>query len=115
RTTLTRRTRNTRSTDRTSFRHPQGLYEPWQAVPVPAPRLLALNEALATELGVDADALRAPDGVDVLVGKATSHGASPVAQAYAGLQLGGFAPRLGEGRGLLLGGVPAVPGSRRAG
>ncbi|MGH3779483.1 MAG: hypothetical protein ACRDRO_02345 [Pseudonocardiaceae bacterium] len=63
-----------------------GLYEPWQATPAPASRLLALNEELVTELGVDADALRAPDGVAVLVGNATPDGASPVAQAYAGHQ-----------------------------
>jgi aryl-alcohol dehydrogenase-like predicted oxidoreductase len=40
---------------------------------------LVLNEELAMELGADADALRTPDGVAVLVGNATSHGASPVA------------------------------------
>ena len=99
--------------DNSFVRDLPGLYEPWQAVPVPAPRLLVLNEALAAELGVDADALRAPDGVDVLVGKATSHGASPVAQAYAGHQFGGFSPRLGDGRALLLGEVVDVHGSRR--
>ncbi|MBA2261245.1 MAG: YdiU family protein, partial [Solirubrobacterales bacterium] len=92
-----------------------GLYEPltWQAAPAPAPRLLALNEELATELGVDADALKAPDGVAVLVGSATPAGASPVAQAYAGHQFGGFSPRLGDGRALLLGEVLDVHGRRR--
>jgi uncharacterized protein YdiU (UPF0061 family) len=90
-----------------------GLYEPWQAAAAPAPRLLALNEELATELGVDADALRAPDGVAVLVGNATPDGASPVAQAYAGHQFGGFSPRLGDGRALLLGEVLDVHGRRR--
>jgi serine/tyrosine/threonine adenylyltransferase len=90
-----------------------GLYEPWQAAPAPAPKLLALNQELATELGVDADALRAPDGVAVLVGNATSHGATPVAQAYAGHQFGGFSPRLGDGRALLLGEVLDVHGRRR--
>ena len=90
-----------------------GLYEPWQAAPAPAPRLLALNEELATELGVDADALRAPDGVAVLVGNAAPDGASPVAQAYAGHQFGGFVPSLGDGRALLLGEVLDVHGRRR--
>ena len=56
---------------------------------------------------------RAPDGVAVLVGNATSHGASPVAQAYAGHQFGGFSPRLGDGRALLLGEVLDVHGRRR--
>ncbi len=99
--------------DNSYVRELVGLYEPWQATPAPAPRLLALNEELATELGVDADALRAPDGVSVLVGNATPDGASPVAQAYAGHQFGGFVPSLGDGRALLLGEVLDVDGRRR--
>ncbi|MEN3302994.1 protein adenylyltransferase SelO [Pseudonocardia sp.] len=89
------------------------LCEPWQAAPAPAPRLLALNGELAAELGVDAEALRAPVGVAVLVGNATPEGASPVAQAYAGHQFGGYVPRLGDGRALLLGEVLDVHGRRR--
>ena len=99
--------------DNSYVRELGGLYELWQATPAPAPRLLALNEELATELGVDADALRAPDGVAVLVGNATPDGALPVAQAYAGHQFGGFVPRLGDGRALLLGEVFDVYGRRR--
>src|SRR6476661_4544221 len=99
--------------DNSYVRELEGLYEPWQATPAPAPRLLALNEELATELGVDVDALRAPDGVAVLVGNATPAGASPVAQASAGHQFGGFVPSLGDGRALLLGEVLDVYGRRR--
>jgi serine/tyrosine/threonine adenylyltransferase len=99
--------------DNSYVRELEGLYEPWQATPAPAPRLLALNEELATELGVHADALRAPDGVAVLVGNATPDGTSPVAQAYAGHQFGGFVPSLGDGRALLLGEVLDVHGRRR--
>ncbi len=99
--------------DNSFVRDLTGLYEPWRAAQAPAPRLLVLNEELATELGADADALRAPDGVAVLVGNATSQGASPVAQAYAGHQFGGFSPRLGDGRALLLGEVLDVLGRRR--
>ena len=99
--------------DNTFVRDLGGLYEPWQAAIAPAPRLLALNEELATELGVNADALRTPDGVAVLIGNATPDGASPVAQAYAGHQFGGFSPRLGDGRALLLGEVLDVHGRRR--
>ena len=91
----------------------EGLYEPWQAARVPAPSLVVLNEQLAAELGIDPDALRTPEGVDLLVGNATPAGASPVAQAYAGHQFGGFSPRLGDGRALLLGEIFDVDGHRR--
>jgi len=99
--------------DNSYVRDLEGLYEPWQGAPVPAPRLLALNEDLAAELGLDAQALRAPGGVAVLAGSAVAEGASPVAQAYAGHQFGGFSPRLGDGRALLLGEVLDVHGRRR--
>jgi uncharacterized protein YdiU (UPF0061 family) len=76
---------------------------PWQAEPAPEPALLALNESLAAELGLDADALRSPGGLGLLTGTVVPPGAHPVAQAYAGHQFGGFNPRLGDGRALLLG------------
>jgi uncharacterized protein YdiU (UPF0061 family) len=99
--------------DNSFVRELDGLYEPWQAAPVPAPRLLVLNEQLAAELGVVPDALSAPEGVAVLAGNALPDGASPVAQAYSGHQFGGFSPRLGDGRALLVGEVLDVHGRRR--
>ena len=99
--------------DNSFVRDLEGLYEPWQAAHASAPRLLALNEQLAGELGADAEALRAPEGVAVLAGNAVPNGASPVAQAYSGHQFGGFSPRLGDGRALLLGEVLDVEGRRR--
>jgi uncharacterized protein YdiU (UPF0061 family) len=90
-----------------------GLYTPWHAVVAPDARLVALNEDLAAELGVDADALRSPDGVAVLVGSAVPDGAEPVAQAYSGHQFGGYSPRLGDGRALLVGEVIDPSGTRR--
>jgi serine/tyrosine/threonine adenylyltransferase len=90
-----------------------GLFEPWTAAPVPAPRLLTLNEGLAAELGVDAEMLRSDIGVAVLAGNLVPAGATPVAQAYAGHQFGGYSPRLGDGRALLLGEVIDVHGQRR--
>ena len=76
---------------------------PWQADDAPEPRLLALNEPLAAELGLDADWLRSPAGLGLLTGTAVPDGATPVAQGYAGHQFGGYSPRLGDGRALLLG------------
>src|SRR3954470_6560997 len=99
--------------DTTFVRDLAGLYEPWQAATAPAPRLLALNEDLARELGADPYQLSGLEGVAVLVGNAVPDGAVPVAQAYAGHQFGGLSPRLGDGRALLLGEVVDVHGRRR--
>ena len=75
----------------------------WQAVEVPEPRLLVLNESLAGDLGLDPHWLRTPEGVGLLTGTRLPDDATPVAQAYAGHQFGGYSPRLGDGRALLLG------------
>jgi uncharacterized protein YdiU (UPF0061 family) len=77
----------------------------WKADQAPDPHLLVLNEPLAAELGLDPDALRSEDGIRLLIGNLVPEGASPVAQAYSGHQFGGFNPRLGDGRALLLGEV----------
>jgi serine/tyrosine/threonine adenylyltransferase len=88
-----------------------GLSTPWTAASAPAPKLLALNEELAAELGVDPAALREPSGVALLAGQAPD-GVKTVAQAYAGHQFGMYAPRLGDGRALLLGEVIDTQGRR---
>jgi len=75
----------------------------WQAETPSDLRLLVLNGQLAAELGLDAAWLRSSDGLRFLVGNLVPDGAAPVAQAYAGHQFGGFVPRLGDGRALLLG------------
>jgi serine/tyrosine/threonine adenylyltransferase len=90
-----------------------GLSMPWTAAPVPEPTLLVLNEELAAELGVDPATLRDPAGVALLVGHGLPDGVRPMAQAYAGHQFGGYVPRLGDGRALLLGEVIDVEGRRR--
>lgn len=85
----------------------------WKAADVAEPELLVLNEQLATELRLDADFLRSPDGVRLLTGNLVPPGATPVAQAYAGHQFGGYSPRLGDGRALLLGEVTHPKGGLR--
>ncbi|WP_099037830.1 protein adenylyltransferase SelO [Mycobacterium neglectum] len=86
---------------------------PWQAEAAPEPRLLVLNEPLATELGIDPGWLRGPEGVRFLTGNLVPEGAVPVAQAYAGHQFGGYVPRLGDGRALLLGELATAEGGLR--
>ena len=85
----------------------------WTAAAVSAPALVALNEQLAEELGMDPAVLRSDLGVALLVGTAPPPGARPVAQVYAGHQFGGYSPRLGDGRALLLGEVLDVEDRRR--
>jgi uncharacterized protein YdiU (UPF0061 family) len=85
----------------------------WKAEPAPAPQLLVLNEPLARELGFDPSYLRSADGVRLLVGGSLPDEANPVAQAYAGHQFGGYSPRLGDGRALLLGELTLGDGSLR--
>ena len=85
----------------------------WQAEAAPEPRLLVLNKPLATELGLDPAWLGGPDGLRLLVGNLVPDGAVPVAQAYAGHQFGGYVPRLGDGRALLLGELSTTDGGLR--
>ncbi len=82
----------------------------WRAAEPPQPRVLVLDEALAVSLGLDPAWLRTDEGVRLLVGTGVPAGATPVAQAYAGHQFGGFVPRLGDGRALLLGELDDVGG-----
>ena len=96
----------------TSIAALEGLSTPWQAAPAPAPRLLSLNEELAAELGADPAALRTPEGVAFLLGAGPSP-VAPVALAYAGHQFGGYSPRLGDGRALLLGELTDSTGTLR--
>lgn len=62
------------------------------------PQLVALNEPLANELGLDVAWLKSDDGLKFLSGGSGGH-----AMAYAAHQFGQFVPLLGDGRALLLG------------
>jgi len=99
--------------DNTYVRELQGMYAPCAPAPAPAPRLLFLNAALATELGLDVAALTGAQGAALFAGNALPDGAQPIAQAYAGHQFGGFSAQLGDGRALLLGEVIDRSGQRR--
>ncbi len=89
------------------------LATPWRAGPAPAPRLLVLDDELAVELGLDPDWLRSDAGLGLLVGATVPAEATPVAQCYAGHQFGGYNPRLGDGRALLLGELTDTDGRWR--
>lgn len=98
--------------DNSYARLPQGFFTRTAPTPVRDPSLIALNRPLAETLGLDADWLAGPEGVQMLAGNVLPEGAEPIAQAYAGHQFGGFSPQLGDGRAVLLGEILA-PGGRR--
>jgi uncharacterized protein YdiU (UPF0061 family) len=90
-----------------------GFWIPWEGAQVPDPRVVLLNRELAEELGLDAEALETGEGAEFLSGMRTPDGARPIALAYAGHQFGGFSPRLGDGRALLLGELAHPDGGLR--
>ncbi|MDP9039345.1 MAG: YdiU family protein [Acidobacteriota bacterium] len=98
--------------DNSYARLPSLFQVPVNPTPVAAPRLLQLNVALATALGLDAKALASAEGTAVLAGNAVADGSEPIALAYAGHQFGYFVPQLGDGRAILLGEVIGRDGAR---
>ena len=96
--------------DNSYARLPERFFTKQSATPVPTPSLLKLNHNLAGEMGLDAEWLASNEGLAMLAGNDTPAGAEPLAQVYAGHQFGGWSPRLGDGRALLLGEVTGPDG-----
>jgi uncharacterized protein YdiU (UPF0061 family) len=88
---------------------PPQMFTPQLPTPVKAPALIAVNDALAADLGISLGA----DAVQVFAGNHIPDGAAPLAQAYAGHQFGNWNPQLGDGRAVLLGEVIDTAGIRR--
>ncbi|MBL4855178.1 MAG: YdiU family protein [Robiginitomaculum sp.] len=82
---------------------PQALYTPYQPEPTPAAKMMLQNNALATKLGIDGTWLSSNDALKFFSGQASPNDYTPIAMAYAGHQFGGFSPRLGDGRAVLMG------------
>ena len=80
-------------------------------LPVAAPHCIVFNNALATQLGLDARAVEA-HAAQLFSGNALPDDAQPLAMAYAGHQFGGFSPQLGDGRAHLLGELRDLQGQR---
>lgn len=99
--------------DNSYARLPDRFYQRLAPTPVAAPRLIALNEALADELGLDPAQLASPEGLAMLAGNRVPEAGDPIAMAYAGHQFGSFVPQLGDGRAILLGEVIDRNGQRR--
>ncbi len=99
--------------DNSYARLPERFFVKLAPTPVPTPRLIRLNQALARQLGLDPRALDTPDGAAIFGGNRVPDGAEPLAMAYAGHQFGHWVPQLGDGRAVLLGEIIDQDGVRR--
>src|ERR1700728_4654710 len=81
---------------------PARFYERVAPAVVADPKLVVFNRPLAVELGLEAEAVER-EAATLFSGNRLPADASPLAMAYAGHQFGGFVPRLGDGRAILLG------------
>jgi uncharacterized protein YdiU (UPF0061 family) len=91
---------------------PERFYTELPPTPVRAPRLAVFNRPLAAGLGLDVDAVER-EGAALFSGNTLPEDARPLAMAYAGHQFGGFVPRLGDGRAILLGELRCPDGTLR--
>jgi uncharacterized protein YdiU (UPF0061 family) len=93
---------------------PPRFYERVQPAPVTHPQLVVFNRHLAGELGFESDVDAIEHNAAALFsGNQLPDDANPIAMAYAGHQFGGFVPRLGDGRAILLGEIKGRDGVLR--
>lgn len=90
---------------------PDKFYSTINPNPVEAPKLVVLNESLTKELGLNVEALKGEDALNVFAGNKVPEGGSSLAQAYAGHQFGNFT-MLGDGRALMVGEQITPKGNR---
>jgi serine/tyrosine/threonine adenylyltransferase len=91
---------------------PDHFFTRMEPSPVGGPKLIRLNEVLATSLGLDIDWLHSKAGIAMLAGNAFPSTAASIATVYAGHQFGHFSPQLGDGRALLIGEIVTPRGER---
>ena len=76
------------------------------------PKLLAFNEKLASELGLNLGEQDATSLAEIFCGQKLLEGSHFIAMTYGGHQFGNFVPQLGDGRAMLLGEVLDPKGKR---
>jgi len=90
---------------------PERFYTSIKPTPVRSPKLVILNDSLATALGLNVELLKKDGGVQIFAGNMVLRGSIPLAQAYAGHQFGYFT-MLGDGRAVLIGEQRTPSGTR---
>ena len=98
--------------DNSFARLPGQFHHRQQPDPLPNPYLVAVDVSAAALIDLDPATLAATDWAEIFSGQRALPGADPLAMVYAGHQFGGYSPRLGDGRGLLLGEVCNRNGER---
>lgn len=81
---------------------PKEFYSHVNLKPVKSPKLVILNNNLASSLGLSLELLKSPKGISILSGNTKADDGAYISQAYAGHQFGHFT-MLGDGRALLIG------------
>lgn len=99
--------------DNSYARLPESFFRDCEPTPVASPSLIQFNQPLAAELGYQGDGNDAQQLARFFSGNQLIAGSRPISAAYAGHQFGGFNPRLGDGRAILLGEVVFADGKRR--
>lgn len=110
--TLTSATPSAIPFDNSYARLPEQFYSRQAPTPVSAPGLIRSNSALAQLLNIPTEWLATEQALQVFAGNLVPEGAEPIATVYAGHQFGGWNPRMGDGRAVLLGEVIGKDGKR---
>lgn len=80
----------------------KGFYTPSKGDKLSDPKIMAFNQPLAKEIGLNYKDLSQEELAHLLTGSIKAQGSNPFAQVYAGHQFGGFSPQLGDGRAIML-------------
>ena len=83
---------------------------PQRPTPLAAPRMVAVSEGMARELGWSVDDLHRDAATQALAGNQVWPGTRPWAGVYSGHQFGQWAGQLGDGRAITLGEWPSASG-----
>lgn len=99
--------------DNSYARLPEAFYSRVAPDAVTSPAVIKINAPLAELLGFDPRWLASNEGLGLLSGARLPEAADPISMVYAGHQSGGWSPRLGDGRAILLGELIGRDGLRR--
>ncbi|WP_416191174.1 protein adenylyltransferase SelO [Neisseria sp. CCUG12390] len=82
---------------------PNTFYSTIKPEPLNNPYWIAVNETLLEQFGMPSEHFQTASNLAYLSGSAAEYSPQPIATVYSGHQFGGYTPRLGDGRALLLG------------